>query len=335
MAKYSTPAGRRFSFVSICIITLMLSGCDDSMISSPAEQAIGKSSSLIGTWNGPFAVSNASSSASPSIQVFNGKLHLFVTGESDTDVHHFSMNTSNSFTNHGEVNGVTTLSKPALTVIGSNLYLGFKGDDSNPSGYKIYYKYLNTSGVWTPSGTPDPIEYGGYYLFTSAAPELGELELGNGLTVFYNDYPNNDEWNEFNLNSSPVQLSPYTRSLRTIAHVDDDSCIGYWLFAKAYTSNKILEKSCGASSWTDVPSFSSSHSPAVTYDGGTLYLVGKGDSSNNLYLKTKSGGTWQPTESGIPGSTSDAPAVAVFNDRLYVFMKGASSGQIYYSYADL
>jgi hypothetical protein len=78
----------------------------------------------------------------------------------------------------------------------------------------------------------------------------------------------------------------------------------------------------------------STHAPAMAVYQGRQYIAVKGATTNNVYIKSGTGGTSFADSSWtqLTGQTSTSPALISYNNRLYLFVKGHTSDEIYYCY---
>jgi hypothetical protein len=330
MAKYSTPAGRRFCFVSICIIALALSGCDsDSLISNSApEEAVAKAAPLVGTWNGPYRVLNINTDYAPEAQVFNGKIHVFYRGDGTHRIGHVTLDQYGTFAQQPTLPEVTS-GQPSATVYNGELWLAWRGHDGDnvisclegEEYYRVGVKSLSTSGTWSSAMTVQHATGEGFK-YTENSPEIAYL-AGFGLQLFTSSGCN---WTQ-------GEIDPNTGTLSNLQQLDLDNVVDE-VAIDSWTSLAYLRN---GSIYLDT-------NPGLSQD---QRVVGPGGVANGPSITTGDRIAYRGTGDGVgyrdpstsPASvgtqTGATPAIVVYNNRVYIFFKNDNNNELWYTYASL
>jgi len=278
-------------------------------------------------WSSPVEIPNQTSKTSPSLAVYNGRLHMLHLGETSNEIWH-SIYDGAAWSPNQRI-GAQSAGAVAFAEGGLAVFLDQyqQGDGSYPI---LYSRYL--PGWTPPSRLPAP---GSPYGFTGIFPPALTLTPSGwlmvnvaavDLTLVYGYYAASGQGVQaITIGATPQQGSHASPALAQNGSVTYMAHIGL-------SSNDIWY-SKGVVKVDDmrVPNQTSKAAPALAFYGGVLHMVHLGNSSNNIWHSTHSDVGWTP-DVQIPNQSSAAPpALAAHTDGLHMVYRGESSKRLYHS----
>ncbi len=282
-------------------------------------------SNWFSSWSAQVQAPSGSTSTSPALAAFDGKLYVAWKGK-DTDQRLFVSSSADGVNWSAQVQAPSgsTSTSPALAAFDGKLYVAWKGKDTD----QRLFVSSSADGVnWSaqvqaPSGS------------TSTSPALaafdGKLYVAwkgkdTDQRLFVSSSADGVNW------SAQVQAPSGSTSTSPALAAFNGKLYAAWKGANTDQS-LYLSASADGVNWSaqvQAPSGSTSTSPALAAFNGKLYAAWKGkDTDQSLYLSASADGVnWSPQAQAPHGHTSTSPALAAFNARLYAAWKGEDNDQ--------